>query len=236
MKIELRMLGQKGVIRSPFLETLDPDVTTRQYVLEVKWGYSEVVELEGPWKVLMSAIKTAVGESGITVLPNRDGEKLEGTDQQLLKMLEYFNPDKNTWSLGAQEWYRKLTPRRIIFHEEQVTSTPIASSLPTEELNPASSEIMSGENKRISNDNNQTDRSSAETTISSATWYCITQGTSSFLVGLTSGFSGGLLTKLFGRELGEKSSTAAATITMYALNYSSLNIATFVVSQLLLQG
>ena len=62
----------------------------------------------------MSAIKTAVDQSGMTVMPGSYGSELRGADQQLLAMLECFNPDKNTWSAGAQKWFKKATSSKYV--------------------------------------------------------------------------------------------------------------------------
>ena len=94
--IELILIHpRRGIIRSPFLGALDPETKDFQYVLQVKWGYSECVEVQGTLDSLMSAIKTAVAQSGITVIADSYGSQLKGTDKQFIAMLECFNPDNN---------------------------------------------------------------------------------------------------------------------------------------------
>ena len=104
----------RGIIRSAFLGVLDPETKDHQYVLQVKWGYSESVEVQGALNSLMSSIRTAVDQSGMTAMPDSYGSRLKGTDQQLITMLECFNPDKKTWSAGAQEWSKKVTSSRYV--------------------------------------------------------------------------------------------------------------------------
>ena len=127
--IELILIHpRRGIIRSPFLGALDPETKDFQYVLQVKWGYSECVEVQGTLDSLMSAIKTAVAQSGITVIADSYGSQLKGTDKQFIAMLECFSPDKNTWSTGAQEWYKKATSSRYVLPDGYTSAVASAAS------------------------------------------------------------------------------------------------------------
>ncbi len=127
--IELRLIHPtRGIIRSPFLGILDPETKDYQYVLQVKWGYSECVEVQGTLDSLMSAIKMAVTQAEIAVIADSYGSQLKGTDKQLIAMLECFSPDKNTWSTGAQEWYKKATSSRYVLPDGYTSAVASAAS------------------------------------------------------------------------------------------------------------
>ncbi|MDF2691299.1 MAG: hypothetical protein K0S29_1154 [Gammaproteobacteria bacterium] len=61
-------------------------------------------------------------------------------------------------------------------------------------------------------------------------------GSPSLFVGMASGFSDSFVTKVWGREHGEKASAMVSVVTMSASGYSSQSIATFIGLQFALQG
>ncbi|PIZ04264.1 MAG: hypothetical protein COY58_05315 [Gammaproteobacteria bacterium CG_4_10_14_0_8_um_filter_38_16] len=64
----------------------------------------------------------------------------------------------------------------------------------------------------------------------------IKDGAPSFLIGLAAGWTNTFFSKIYGRAKGERVGIAATTISMYALDYSPLNIAVFIGFQFLFRS